>query len=922
MRPFLAAAFGVTALSIVTISCGEQLTPEQHIARAQEYVQTSEYRAAVIELKNALKQDANSPKARQMLGNIYLSVGDGASAQKELQRAMELGVSESEILAPLGQAMLLSGQHQPLLERVKVVDGMAVAERSKVHAVRAEALIILGDREKALTELKSAKAADDQQVVTRIAWARFEGIRGNEAELRSWLAPLLSGEAQHPDAWSLLAAVEQGKGELELAEEGYTKSIELRGYVHIDYLKRALLKVQRTDYDGAKEDLNKLKKGGVALAAVGYAEGLIAYQQQDFESAQGILDKVLGTFESYPPARLYLGLTNYQLQNYISAEKNLEIYLATNPRHYQASLIYSATKVKLKKFSAAAEHLERMRLSSPDDYRVVSMLGNAQILSGQRDVGIKTLHHATTLKPDEASVHMQLGAALMQQGDSVIGRQELLKAIELDPELQQAEMALYMGYMRDKDYAKAISMAENLLKKQPDEISPKNLYALALMADGQKDKAVLQLQNGLKKHPGEPSIANNLALIYLQGGDMEKAYTTYRGVLEHNPDHLKTLLQLSVLSARLNRPKEVEEWLLKAVESNPDARAPRLLLASQYLKQVKATEALQLLQGVSQAEQEHPSYQLLKAKAKMEVGEERHAIRSLKQVITTEPKLTAAHFLLSQAYAKVGDSDAMRGSLEQTLELQPNHFPAAIALTRLSFMQKRKDEGLQRLEELKKRFPDNPDVKLLDARVTAATADFVGASDKLKNLLVDSPHSEVMIELANNQWRAGQREEAITGLELWRKDNPKDTRALLSLAQFYMGMERFTASIEVYQKVNELEPNNGAVLNNLAWLLRDSDVEQGVKHARKAHAMAPKNPFIKDTLGMLLVRQGKADEAVGLLREALDAQPENGEIKFNLAEAYIKTGQTSLAAPLLDDLETRKLNQKAKDRIVELRKQM
>ena len=71
-------------LLLALAACGGSDSVEEHLARASQFIAASEYKAAVIELKNALQKDQQSAEARWLLGKVYLESGDALSAEKEL----------------------------------------------------------------------------------------------------------------------------------------------------------------------------------------------------------------------------------------------------------------------------------------------------------------------------------------------------------------------------------------------------------------------------------------------------------------------------------------------------------------------------------------------------------------------------------------------------------------------------------------------------------------------------------------------------------------------------------------------------------------------------------------------------------------------------------------------------------------------
>ncbi len=70
-------------------------------------------------------------------------------------------------------------------------------------------------------------------------------------------------------------------------------------------------------------------------------------------------------------------------------------------------------------------------------------------------------------------------------------------------------------------------------------------------------------------------------------------------------------------------------------------------------------------------------------------------------------------------------------------------------------------------------------------------------------------------------------------------------------------------SIDVYEKIIEVYPDNSFVLNNLAYLLADNNqrVEDAVKYAKTALAQAPNNQMLMDTYGYALIKAEQYEKA-------------------------------------------------------------
>ena len=66
---------GLLALSLSVTGSAAAASAEAYLAKAREFLNNGEVKAAAIELKNTLQADPTLVEARIMLGEIYLQLG-------------------------------------------------------------------------------------------------------------------------------------------------------------------------------------------------------------------------------------------------------------------------------------------------------------------------------------------------------------------------------------------------------------------------------------------------------------------------------------------------------------------------------------------------------------------------------------------------------------------------------------------------------------------------------------------------------------------------------------------------------------------------------------------------------------------------------------------------------------------------------
>ncbi len=915
----------ILALSILAMSCGSQLSTEEYITNGKNYVAKENWDSAIIEYRNAIKQSSKNPEARWLLAQVYLKVFNSRGALKELNKSVDLGYSKQKLLLDFARAYKQLGQFDEILAEINP-SGITDNEiKASLLALRSEAYLRKSHSRNARSELDKAIEIDDQNTDVRLAASKYEGSKRNYKKQREWLQPLLDDSRAVADAWSELAVSEQREGNLDKAEEYFSKSIAIRKVVHIDHMKRAYLRIAQEKYKLATADISALKKAGIVWPMVGHGEGLIAYEKQQFDQAKTLFEQVLSNFPAYTPSQLFLGLTQYNKGNYQSAIKILESYLASHPKVLQARMVYAISLVEVGRLKEGTQKLERLNNDTPGNARIMSLLGSAYLSNKETEKGIWLLRKVVLIEKN-AAAHLQLGMALISSGRKDYfeeGKQELKTARKLNPELTEVDSAMFRVHISEKDYDSARKIAKKVTTTQNDSPLGYNLEALTYLAERDEEKATIKLQETLKQFPADTLTSNNLGRIYLGQNNLQGAKELYQAVLKKVPGDLTSLNQMALISAKEGRADDVISWLSEAVEKNPDQFSAKLRLANQYLRQSKGGEALNVLLNVKRERKQLPSYLLVQAKVKMAVKEYDLAVKILNSLLLKQPKATSAHLMLAQIYGLQKEPAKMRRSLESAIALNPNHLPAYLVLARLDLLERKVDDFQERVARLILMYPQNKDVQFLKARLDSSNKDFEGAIDTLSSILDTSPQSEVVIDLARNYWSWGDKAAAISSLELWLQEQGDNEKVLMVLAKYYLTESRQSEAMNTYQRIDSLLPNNATVLNNLAWLMLDTDVAQGLVYAEKALKLKPDNPLILDTLAILKLKNGDSIGALLAAEKAAKAMPRMLAIQINYAKILSANNQNETARTLLNNqLNSYRLNAAQKRMVSELLKKL
>jgi tetratricopeptide (TPR) repeat protein len=194
------------------------------------------------------------------------------------------------------------------------------------------------------------------------------------------------------------------------------------------------------------------------------------------------------------------------------------------------------------------------------------------------------------------------------------------------------------------------------------------------------------------------------------------------------------------------------------------------------------------------------------------------------------------------------------------------------------------------------------------------------------------------IQLATDLDAADRSEEAIKILKSVTAEDPKDLEAIMALGNIERGRKKFADCVVTYsqgvdalpkiddkaaedkanavyyyyrgiceerskqwskaeadmRKALELQPEQPHVLNYLgySWIDQGINLDEAMKMIKRAVDQRPDDGYIVDSLGWAYYRIGNYEDAVKNLERAIDLKPEDPTINDHLGDAYWRVGRT------------------------------
>jgi tetratricopeptide (TPR) repeat protein len=247
-----------------------------------------------------------------------------------------------------------------------------------------------------------------------------------------------------------------------------------------------------------------------------------------------------------------------------------------------------------------------------------------------------------------------------------------------------------------------------------------------------------------------------------------------------------------------------------------------------------------------------------------------------------------------------GGEDLALIYLQLSLYLEPNHALALLSLADLYQSVKKPAMAIKVYE----RVPANSPLKRF-AQIQLATAlDAADRSDDaikiLKGVTAEDPKNlEAIMALGNiergRKMFADCTQSYTQGIDNLTNASDKGNWGYYYLRGICEERSKQWSKAEVdMRKALELQPEQPNVLNYLgySWIDQGVNLDDAMKMIKRAVDQRPDDGMIVDSLGWAYFRIGNFDEAVKTLERAVDLHPEDPTINDHLGDAYWRVGRT------------------------------
>jgi putative PEP-CTERM system TPR-repeat lipoprotein len=879
---------------------------ENAIARFGE----QDYDGAIIQLKNALQQDAKMLPALVLLGRAQLELGHGEAAATYMKEAIAAGADASLTAVPMARALMLQFKHDSVIKEPAPA-GLPPAVRAELEMVRARAALETNNRKALDAALRIVEGIDPQSADLLGMKTMLAMQQGDLAEADRLVA---ESERLYPkDAATSLSrgSMLHLRGETAGALRAYGRVVELEPNNADARLARIGLMLDLGRDSDADEDFERLAELRPDDPRVTYLKAVKLERAGDKEGARLALARANAVLDALGPnvvnrnSQLLLvsGISAFSLDKLETARTALTQYVLMSPTDYGPRKVLASVLLRQKEYREAIKVLEDTVDNFDEDPTVLVMLGDAYQGAGKNHRAQAVLTRAAELRTNDVVVATKLALSKVRTGKMQQAMSELSAIFTGHDYTPAAGMPLAVMYLQQNRNDEAAEVARKLLQEAPDDLESSNLLGIAEVGRGNYAAARAAFEKVANHAPTNVSAQMNLAKLDLREKQYDAARQRIKSLIAKNPSSATLVLELARLAAAEGNVEEAIRWGREANRLDPESFSIASFLVDAYLAAGKMTEAVDLVTEQNGRHRENLFVLDKLAEVTLRAGDADRARIILKQMSALSQDDGRWLMRIARRHVQMSNANDAAYVLEKAVLLDSDNLEAQSLLAEMNLARGKLMEVEAAATLLTKSLPQSDLGPRLLGAVAGARGDFETAIVQFREAQTRGPDAFAnALALHSAMDAAGRSEEALGVLQAYVQGHDEKLEAHVALAEHYLRNKDYASAKVAFAKPLSLRPNDPLLLNNYANVLFELKDPAALDIARRAQAQLPEHPLVNDTLGWLLVNVGKPEEGLRHLRDARTRDSGSLEIQYHLAVALHELGRRDEARAELKSL--------------------
>ncbi len=540
------------------------------------------------------------------------------------------------------------------------------------------------------------------------------------------------------------------------------------------------------------------------------------------------------------------------------------------------------------------------------------LFGRLSVLAGETEEAIKQANEVIEQDSERGTAYVIKAQALEREKKMDVAQAAYETAVEVAPDDASYVFLLANFHRRAGHDEAAAPLFVKLTEVQPGFASFSALGAFLAQERESDEEAEEAFREALERAEGEDRVRayRSLAGFNFTRDRFEEAVATLQQGLEEHSGNLELMYLLARFYRALGEEEPADALIEKATQADPNDPRPYLVLSSYRSRQGDLHGALEAAESAERVDPGNQAARLRKAELLVDIGfreENKDQIalgRSIVDAILAKsPSNAGALFVKAKIDLADGDVTDAISAMRQAIDARPDwaqaHFVLGSALVLDGDLPGARVE-LARSLEVDATLEESRKVL---AQVHAAMGEHEYAVEEGRRYLREHPEDiATRILVAQSAVYLGRPEDARAELEQIPEEQ-RNAETLFALGRLAFREGKREEARRLLGAADRARPHHPEILRNLLYLDRsEGRLEESLARVEEAVKAEPKNARLRQLKGVVALMLGRHAEAEQNLRRAVDLDPNDLTGYERLAQFYGITGRVD---EMVETWETR-----------------
>ena len=552
--------------------------------------------------------------------------------------------------------------------------------------------------------------------------------------------------------------------------------------------------------------------------------------------------------------------------------------LQRNPSSVEGYNLLGIIESEQQNYPNALAALQKALQLTPNSTKTHNNLGDVYLTQKKFDLAEREFRTALRLAPRDRDGNYNLGLLQMAKGSPA----EAIPYFErVHPKDLETRLNLFRAYLQSKRTTEALRLATDLSAENKNDVQLHFSLGVLLASEKQYKPAKLELELADALQPGTFEILYNLGQTFLLNDDYPKAELILTRALKLKPESPETLYLLAQVYTNQSRSLDALDLLVRANKIAPQNPDILFLMAHISISQKYFEDAIPLLEKALQIAPQRSDIRSTLGESYFMSGKIDKAIEEFNKSIEVEPSARTFAFL-GLSYTHLGRFDEAKQNFQNGLKLDPHNNFCLFHLGYIAKLQGDTSSADAIFQKVLRTDPNFPDALIELANLRIEAKRFPEAEDLLRKYIRASPNPVIgyyklaMVERKLHETAAADRD----------------------LVQFQALSKNVSVNAYPYENLFDY-------IDNRSKLDPDARNQQDLTQLIERIKKHPDQPDVLYPLAEAYLKSGKVDEARNTIAQLDKVSPGDSRTladagvllaRYHLYDDAIQHFQTALQA--------------------------